>query len=238
MPIPSARLWLRRNLEAGSVLILLALIAALWVFFSVASEVLEGDAKAIDQTILLAMRTPGDLADPIGPHWLEVLGRDVSALGGTAVLGLLTLVVAGYLAMQRHLRTMLFLLISVIGGLMVSSFAKQFFERPRPELVPYDSIVFSASFPSGHSMMSAVTYLTLAALLARLEPRRRIKLYLLSVAVLLTVGVGISRVYLGVHWPSDVIAGWAAGAGWALICLGTARWLERRGRIAPAEGEG
>jgi len=237
MYFTSARRWLRHNLEAGSVLILLALIAAIWIFFGVADEVIEGDATAIDEAILLAMRSPGDLSNPIGPPWLEEMGRDFSALGGTAVLGLLTLVVAGYLVFQNYIRTMVFLLVSVTGVLIVSSFAKHFFERPRPELVPHDSIVFTASFPSGHSMMSAVTYLTLAAIIARLEPRRRVKLYLLSVAVLLTFGVGISRVYLGVHWPSDVIAGWAAGAGWALLCLGIARWLERRGRIAPAEGE-
>ena len=229
--------WLRHHLEVGSILILLALIAALWAFFGIADQVFEGDASAIDEAILLAMRTPGDLGDPIGPHWVEEIGRDVSALGGVAVLTFLTLVVAGYLAFQRHIRTMLFLITSVAGGVLVSSVAKQFFERPRPTLVPHDSIVFTASFPSGHSMMAAVTYLTLAALLARIEPRRRVKLYLLSVALVLTISVGISRVYLGVHWPSDVLAGWSAGAAWALLCLGTARWLERRGQISPAISE-
>lgn len=227
--------WLRRHVEVGSMLFLLALVLALWAFFGIAEEVFEGDAIAIDETILLAMRTPGDLADPIGPGWLEELGRDVSALGGIAVLTALTLIVAGYLALQRHLTTMVFLLISVAGGVMVSNFAKHMFERPRPSLVSHESVVYTASFPSGHSMMAAVTYLTLAALLARIEPRGAVKLYLLSVAVLLTIAVGVSRVYLGVHWPSDVLAGWAAGAAWALICLGTARWLERRGQIEPAE---
>jgi undecaprenyl-diphosphatase len=227
--------WLRHHVEVGSMLFLLALVLTLWAFFGIAEEVFEGDAAAIDEVILLAMRTPGDLTDPIGPGWLEELGRDVSALGGIAVLTTLTLIVAGYLALQRHLTTMVFLLVSVAGGVMVSNFAKHMFERPRPSLVSHESVVYTASFPSGHSMMAAVTYLTLAALLARIEPRGAVKLYLLSVALLLTIAVGVSRVYLGVHWPSDVVAGWAAGAAWALVCLGTARWLERRGQIEPAE---
>jgi undecaprenyl-diphosphatase len=235
--IATAARWLHHHLEVGSMLFLLALVLALWAFFGIAAEVLEGDTSAFDKTILLAMRTPGNLGDPVGPLWLEEVGRDFSALGGVAVLGLLTLIVAGYLALQRHLRTMLFLLVSVAGGVMVSSLAKAFFDRPRPALVPHDSIVYTASFPSGHSMMAAVTYLTLAALLARIEPKGTVKLYLLSVAIFLTIGVGISRVYLGVHWPSDVVAGWAAGAAWALMCLGLARWLERRGQIEPAEHE-
>ncbi len=232
--IGAALRWIRNNLEAGSILFLLALVAALWLFFGVADAVLEGDTSAIDEAILLAMRTPGETGNPVGPPWLEEMGRDFSALGGVAVLGLITLIVAGYLALQDHIRTMGFLLASVAGGLVVSSLAKRFFERPRPDLVPHDSIVFTASFPSGHSMMAAVTYLTLAALLARIEPRRVVKLYLLTVAVALTIGVGVSRVYLGVHWPSDVLAGWAAGAAWALLCLGVARWLARRGQIEPA----
>ena len=229
--------WLRHHVEVGSMLFLLALVVALWAFFGIADQVFEGDTTVIDERILLAMRTPGDLGDPVGPHWLEEIGRDFSALGGVAVLSLLTLIVAGYLALKRHLRTMLFLLISVAGGVMVSSLAKIFFDRPRPTLVPSESIVYTASFPSGHSMMAAVTYLTLAALLARIEPRDAVKLYFLLVAIFLTIGVGISRVYLGVHWPSDVVAGWAAGAAWALMCLGLARFLERRGQIEPAEHE-
>lgn len=229
--------WLRHNLEAGSILFLLGLVAALWIFFGVADEVFEGDATAIDEGILLAMRVAGDPADPIGPAWVEEMGRDLSALGSFLVLGLITVIVAGYLAFQNHIRTMLFLLASIAGGAMVSSLAKIFFERPRPDLVPHGSIVFTASFPSGHSMLSAVTYLTLAALLARIEPRRVVKLYLLMVASVLTVGVGVSRVYLGVHWPSDVLAGWAAGAAWALLCLGVAWWLARRGQIEPEAGD-
>ncbi len=230
--------WLRRNLETGSILILLLLAAALWAFFGIADEVIEGETHAFDEAVLLAMRAPGDVSDPIGPHWLEEMGRDASALGGVAVLGLMTLIVAGYLALQRHFSTMVFLLAAVGGGLGLSTVAKRFFDRPRPDLVPYDSLVFTASFPSGHSMMAAVTYLTLAALLARITPRAVVKLYFLTVAVLLTAAVGISRVYLGVHWPSDVLAGWAAGAAWALLCLGVARWLERRGEMEPEAKDG
>jgi undecaprenyl-diphosphatase len=108
---------------------------------------------------------------------------------------------------------------------------KEFFERPRPDLVPHGAEVFTASFPSGHAMMSAVVYLTLGALLARVETGLRVKAFVLSVSVLLTVLVGISRVYLGVHWPTDVLAGWTVGAAWAVMCWLIARVLQRKGRV-------
>ena len=117
---------------------------------------------------------------------------------------------------------------SVAGGMVVSGLLKDVFQRPRPEIVPHVAYAANASFPSGHSMMSALTYLTLAALLARSQERKRLKAYFLLLAALLTFMVGISRVYLGVHWPTDVLAGWMAGAVWAMLCWLAARWLQSR----------
>jgi undecaprenyl-diphosphatase len=98
-----------------------------------------------------------------------------------------------------------------------SELLKHLYGRPRPDLVPHGVYVYSASFPSGHSMLSATVYLTLAALIASLEPRRGAKILVFVTAVLVMVAVGVSRIYLGVHWPSDVLAGWCAGAGLALV---------------------
>ncbi|MBR9904520.1 MAG: phosphatase PAP2 family protein, partial [Gammaproteobacteria bacterium] len=116
-----------------------------------------------------------------------------------------------------------------------STVMKLGFDRPRPDLVPHEAMVYTASFPSGHSMMSAVTYLTLAALLIRVQPALRLKAYLLILAILLTLLVGISRVYLGVHWPTDVLAGWTAGASWAALCWIVMRWMQRHGQLEPEE---
>ena len=139
--------------------------------------------------------------------------------------------IAGFLTLTRKGFAALFVLASVVGGVLISQTMKWAYARPRPELVPHGAEVYTASFPSGHSMMSAVVYLTLGALLARTQADRAVKTYVLVMAVILTVLVGVSRVYLGVHWPTDVLAGWALGGAWALICLLVMTWLQTRGQV-------
>ena len=221
--------WAQREFAVLAALALAA--AAIWAFAELADDVFEGETHAFDEWILLALRSATDRADPLGPGWLEELMRDVTALGSTGLLTFITLAVAGFLALERKTHAALFVLVAVGGGMLLSTGLKMGFDRPRPDLVSHGSIVYTASFPSGHSMLSAVAYLTLGALLARVQPRRLLKLYLLGLAILLTVAVGASRVYLGVHWPTDVLAGWAIGAAWALFCWAAALWLQRRGQV-------
>lgn len=223
--------------EVGTLVLLLLVFAGTWAFVEVADEVRENDTQAIDRQVILAMREPDDLSDPIGPPWVEEIGRDFTALGGNGYLTLLTLAVVGYLYLDKKPHAAVFVVVAVGGGVLLSTFLKELFDRPRPDLVPHGSLTYTTSFPSGHSMLAAVTYLTLGALLARLTSRRVIKVYLLGVAVVFTLLVGVSRVYLGVHWPTDVLAGWSAGAAWATLCWTVARFLQRRGRVErePAE---
>jgi undecaprenyl-diphosphatase len=220
--------------EASALATIGLLGASLWLFISIAGEVLEGETSAWDRRLLLALRSAADPALPWGPPWVQEMARDFTALGGVAVLALMTAAVIGYLLLagKRHAAVAVFA--AVAGGLILSSLLKLGFERPRPDLVPHGSFVYTTSFPSGHSMMAAVTYLTLGAMLARVEASIRIKIYLLAVAIALTVLVGASRVYLGVHWPTDVAAGWAVGAAWALLCSLVMRRLQRRGQVEPA----
>ncbi|MBW8268055.1 phosphatase PAP2 family protein [Caldovatus aquaticus] len=219
--------------ELRALLGVLAAALALLAFFALAEAVLEGETRAFDRAVLLALRARADPSDPAGPRWLEEAARDVTALGSTAILGFATLAVAGYLALARRRAAARLVLVAVAGGALLSSLLKLGFERPRPDLVPHAAAVYTASFPSGHAMLSAVTWLTLGALLMRIEPRRRVKAYVLAMAVLTTLLVGASRIYLGVHWPTDVLAGWSLGAAWALLCWLVALRLQRRGRVEP-----
>lgn len=212
--------------------------ALLWGFVQLAGRLLGSGPRGFDEAVLLALRNPADLADPIGPPWLELFARDITSLGGIPVLTLVTLCSFGFLLMVRKRRTAVLLLIAVGGGLLLSSGLKDVFDRPRPDLVPHAVQVATQSFPSSHAMMSAITYLTLGALLARTQPRRRVKAYLLTSAVLLTLLVGTSRVYLGVHWPTDVLAGWWAGAAWAMLCGAVLRRLQRRGSVEQEQAPG
>lgn len=219
------------HVELPVLLLTVLVLGGVWVFVEVADAVVEGETHRIDEAILLSMRSADDRSDPVGPLWLEELGRDFTALGGVGVLTLLTFAVIGYLLIRQRRRAALLVLVAVGGGFLLSMLLKEGFDRPRPDLVPHESHVYTASFPSGHSMMAAATYLALGALLARIHRRRRVKTYFLSLAVLLTVAVGVSRVYMGVHWPTDVLAGWAAGAVWALVCWLAALWLQQRGSV-------
>jgi undecaprenyl-diphosphatase len=216
-------------------LVLLVLVAGgIWIFAQLADEVREGETRRFDERVLLSLRNPADRSDPLGPAWVEETERDFTALGGVAVMGLLTLGVSGFLLLDGKKGAAVLVLVAVGGGLLLSSLLKHAVERPRPELVPHGSYVYTSSFPSGHSTMSAATYLTLGALLARVQRRRRVKAFLLGFAILITLLVGISRVYLGVHWPTDVLAGWTLGGIWALICWLLARRLQRSGQVETA----
>jgi len=217
--------WIREQ-EVFVLFGVLLVVGALWGFAELADEVLEGSTRAADEHILLALRNPADQSDPLGPSWVEEAGRDFTALGGTAVLVLVVFATCAYLLLIQNPRSALFVLIAVGGGVVLSLLLKSGFDRPRPDLVPHGSHVYTASFPSGHSMLSAVTYLTLGALLARTQTRRRAKFFFIGLALLITFLVGISRVYLAVHWPTDVLAGWTLGAAWALLCWLAVRWIE------------
>lgn len=213
-----------------TLLLLAAAAGAVWAFVEIADEVLEGETRRIDAAIIVALRTPGDTHDPLGPGWVEELMRDFTALGGVGVLSLIVLASAGYLVLIHKRRTALLVIAASVGGILLSFALKSGFARPRPDLVSHDAFVYTASFPSGHSMMAATVYLTLGALLASVQPDLRLRLYLLAVALVLTLLVGVSRVYLGVHWPTDVVAGWFAGAAWALLLWWFAlRLRQRRG---------
>jgi undecaprenyl-diphosphatase len=207
---------LLRRIESLALIWVFGAAGAVWAFLNIASEVGEGETLAIDKRILLALRNPRDLSDPIGSRSFEEAMRDVTGLGGVTVIILVTVV--GVLAFWAHRKRWHagLLAATVLLADASSELLKQLYGRPRPDLVPHGSYVYSASFPSGHSTLSAATFLTLAMLIASLEPNRATKIMVFVLAFILLLAVGVSRVYLGVHWPSDVLAGWCLGAAWAL----------------------
>jgi undecaprenyl-diphosphatase len=189
-----------------------------FVFISLTGQVLEGDTLAFDTKIMRALRSPDDPTKPIGPPWMENALEDLTAIGGSTVLGLVVVAVVGFMVLQARYRTALFVLLTAISGELLNSGLKQMFNRPRPSIIPHLREAFSTSFPSGHAMESAIVYLTLGAILMRVAETRLTKLYILTVAMLLTMLVGASRVFLGVHYPTDVIGGWIIGFMWASVC--------------------
>lgn len=219
---------LLRRIESRALILVIGLSGALWGFFNLASEVGEGDTADLDRGILLALRNPADLSDPIGSRSFEEAMRDVTALGGFTVVSLVTVVAVLAFLMHGRRRHALVLAGTVLLANLSSDLAKSVYGRARPDLVPHGSYVYSASFPSGHSTMSAATYLTLAVLIASLEPNRATKAMVFALAFILMVAIGFSRVYLGVHWPSDVLAGWCLGAAWALAAWTALRRLNRK----------
>ena len=201
-----------------------------WAFVEIAGDVIQGDTHAWDTSWLLHLRTPGDPSDPIGPDWFEEGMRDLTAMGSVVALGSFAGAAVGLLYLKRRPWVAAFVLIAVLSGTGVSTIMKSSFDRPRPELVPHETEIYTKSFPSGHSAMSSLVYLTLAAVAARTERDRRTKRFLVGLAIVLSLAIAVSRVYLGVHWPSDVAAGWVFGTTWAIASWLAFRWLQRRYR--------
>lgn len=215
----------------GAAIGLVLFCASVWTFVELADDAPEGDYLEWENRILLASRHPDEPARGLGPWWVPEMARDLTAIGSAAVLTLVTVIIVGLLLMRQRARAALLILAASAGGYAVSTGLKEWFARDRPDVVPHLVEEVSASFPSGHSMVSSAVYLTLGVLLGQTVARRREKIYFIGAALLLTGLVGASRVYLGVHYPTDVLAGWAAGTAWALLCWGMACWLQRRGTI-------
>ena len=203
--------------EVGAVAVLLGLAVLLNAFIFLADEVVEGETNHLDRAVLTALRVPGRPHQPIGPQWLDVAARDFTALGSIAVLATFVLLVAGLFFGLRRLREGLLLIAAGGGGIAVSQLVKGWVGRERPDLVFRAVEAANPSFPSGHAMLSAVVFLSLGALSARFASSRRVKTYVMAAAVLLTLLVGVTRIYLGVHWLTDVLAGWSLGSAWALL---------------------
>jgi undecaprenyl-diphosphatase len=217
-------------LEAGT-LISILIVAGGVLLFAELMEMVGDEPHAFDRAVLLAFRNPANVADPIGPAWLELVFLDITSLGGATVLALMTAAVIGFLLVDEKRAAAALVFVAVGGGALLSVLLKLLIDRARPDLVPHLAEAQMASFPSGHAMLSAVVYLTLGALLSRVEGPVYVKIYVLAIAIFLTVLIGLSRVYLGVHWPTDVLAGWCAGAAWATLCWRVALTLQRRGEV-------
>ena len=218
-------------------LAMMAIVSGLTLaFLQIADEMIDGEMEAFDNAILMLFRDPAKPAELVGPAWLHEMVRDITALGSFALLGLIVAYVCSYLYLAGKRSAAWFVLASVLGGTALSTLLKMGYNRPRPDLVTM-SEQFTASFPSGHAMLSAVTFLTLGALLARFAPTRRLQVFSIGGAILLTILVGLSRLYLGVHYPSDILAGWCLGSAWALLCSIMAIMMQRRGKVDKPAGQ-
>jgi undecaprenyl-diphosphatase len=212
---------------------ILAIAVLLFAFGFIAQEVAEGKMLTLDRHVILALRKPDNPSALIGPAWLQEAARDITSLGSIVVLAILTFAVVGYLFLAGKPGVARLMLIAVFGGIALNGLLKFAFARPRPDFVSHAARVFTTSFPSGHATLSAITYLTIGALLARASPSFTISLYFMSLATFLTVLIGVSRIYLGVHYPTDVLGGWCIGVAWAMGCWVLMAWLQNGGQVEP-----
>ena len=226
--------------DRGELAVLLGsfgVLVMLLAFVLLAAQVLDGDTQTFDARVLTALRRADDPSMPIGPRWLRAGALDVTALGSSTVLGLATLAICGFLVLQRMARTAAFVFVATSGGWILNELLKEIFQRARPTVVPHLQSVMTLSFPSGHAMTSAAVYLTLGTLTMRLADRRLTKLYCIAMAMLVTFLVGATRIFLGVHYPTDVLAGWMVGLTWALACWTVERRIEHRAGLRKEQRE-
>ena len=223
--------------EIKILLVLLTLFLSLFVFINVGILVTNGTTRQFDQSIIEYFRVEGNNSEPAGPAFLIESMRDITSLGGETIITIITIFVVGFLLLQKRYDAMWLVIVATIGGALISLGLKEFYGRERPDISYRLINVTPLSFPSGHSMMSAIVYLTEAAIIARIQKNKQIRIYILSAALFLTFIIGLSRVYLGVHYPTDVIGGWTIGLAWASFCWFVAWYLQRRNKLKTANNE-
>lgn len=196
------------------------LIGSLLVFAALALSAPSGLLAAGERNFMALLRQGERLSEPAGPDWLFSVFRDFTVFGGWPFMALLSVVLSGLFLLRRQWSFLVILLAVIIGETLITEFLKSLFARARPDFLPHYVEATSESFPSGHSASAAAVYLTLGLMLANLTGRRAIRIYTLIVTGVMIVLIGLSRIYLGVHYPTDVVAGWCVGAAWA-----SAVWL-------------
>jgi undecaprenyl-diphosphatase len=221
--------------EIAAVAALLVAALGVLIFVEVADDMREADGQAFDQAVLAAVRPyADDPGRPWGPWWLHEAAGDLTSLGGISVLTLFALIALGFLFIMRKRLSALLLVVGLAGGVALSEGLKALFERERPPAAYQAVETLNASFPSGHALLSTVFYLTLGVMLTRAFPRRGLKAYVLGCAVVIALLIGLTRIYLGAHWASDVFAGWSVGAAWSMVLWLVAYAAERRQRVNDA----
>lgn len=221
--------------EAASLAVISVIAGGILLFVAIADEMAEGDAHGFDMAVLQALHPGPDLRDPAGPAWLDHAAADFTSFGSISVIVTIALSAIGFLVLRRRALEGLLLAVALAGGLALSEGLKSFFDRARPPDVYRYAETLNPSFPSGHALLSAVLYLSLGAMLARATSNRKIRTYVMAVAILVTLLVGATRVYLGVHWVTDVLGGWCIGAAWAMAFWLFERWA--RGAMARRRGD-
>ncbi|RZJ41410.1 MAG: phosphatase PAP2 family protein, partial [Brevundimonas sp.] len=214
----------RTEIAVLSALLVIAL--GVMTFVEVADDMTEADGQMFDLQVLHWLQPVA--GEPRGPWWLHEAAADLTSLGGISVLTLFAVIAFSFLLIQRKRLSALLLVVGLIGGVGLSEGLKALFERERPPIAYQAVETLNASFPSGHALLSTVFYLTLGVMLTRAFPQKRFKAFVLGSAVTIALLIGLTRVYLGAHWASDVIAGWCAGAAWAMALWLVAYAVERR----------
>lgn len=225
---------LLKNLLHKEIKVLISILIIVFgtlIFILIASEVTSNGTEQFDENVIKSLRNPENYSMPNAPEWITIAMTDITALGSGTVLLLVTLAVIGFLILQNQYNAIWLIAAATICGTLITLGLKDFFERARPDMIYRLVDVNSVSFPSGHSVMSAVVYLTQASLLARIQKKRSVRIYILTIALILTLLIGLSRVYLGVHYPTDVLAGWSLGLSWASFCWFAAWYLERKNKL-------
>lgn len=207
--------------ELRALILITIVVAAAWGAVEVADLLRDGN-RSLDEAMLSVFRSSSDRTNPIGSRGVEDISRNVSSLGSNAVLIFVCLIVLAYLLAQGSKKASALVVASIVGSLGISFVLKLFFNRPRPDLFVESVHVTTSAFPSGHAMVSMSVYLLFAALLARLDSRGWVKIFFLASAVIINLVIGITRLHLGTHWPTDVLSGWAIGAAWTTLCWLTA----------------